>query len=164
MSLVWSLAWPISFCGQNDDGHCDRIHSSLTPKHCFDDGYVPQGGKPARCFEIILCRALVQEIPGKHKWVNWSTQYNRNNVESSIKQHTINHSTGLLNHYMWQCTEEEGGKHGISWSIYNPLPQKKLLVIGRFSGKTDLSYHCRVFNVIFNIIPVTPIHVLLEFL
>ena len=23
-----------------DDSHCDRIHSSLTAVHCFDNGYV----------------------------------------------------------------------------------------------------------------------------
>ena len=34
-----SPARPIFFSGI-DDSHCDRIHSSLTTVHCFDDGYV----------------------------------------------------------------------------------------------------------------------------
>ena len=25
------------FCSRTDDKHCDRIHSSLTSVHCFDD-------------------------------------------------------------------------------------------------------------------------------
>ena len=32
-------AWLIFF-PRIDDSHCDRIHSSLTAVHCFDDGYV----------------------------------------------------------------------------------------------------------------------------
>ena len=32
-------ARPIS-CPRIDDSHCNRIHSSLTAVHCFDNGYV----------------------------------------------------------------------------------------------------------------------------
>ena len=38
-SLVRSLAWQIFF-PRIDDSHCNRIHSSLTAVHCFDNGYV----------------------------------------------------------------------------------------------------------------------------
>ena len=34
-----------------DDSHCDRIHSSLTAVHCFDDGYV--GKQPVACEEYF---------------------------------------------------------------------------------------------------------------
>ena len=37
--MVRSLAWPVFFPRINDS-HCDRIHSSLTIVHCFDNGYV----------------------------------------------------------------------------------------------------------------------------
>ena len=32
-------AWPIFF-PRIDDSHCNRIHSSLTTVHCFNNGYV----------------------------------------------------------------------------------------------------------------------------
>ena len=37
--MVPFLSWPIFF-SKIDDSHCDRIHSSLTTVHCFDDGYM----------------------------------------------------------------------------------------------------------------------------
>ena len=37
--LVRSQARPICF-QRIDDSHCNRIHSSLTAVHCFDNGYV----------------------------------------------------------------------------------------------------------------------------
>ena len=41
-----------------DDSHCDRIHSSLTAVHCFDNGYV---GKAASGLESTLCGLLVKK-------------------------------------------------------------------------------------------------------
>ena len=39
--LVKSPAWPILiFFPRIDDGHCNRIHSSLSAVHCFKNGYV----------------------------------------------------------------------------------------------------------------------------
>ena len=38
-SLVRSPAQPILF-PRIDDNHCDRIHSSFTTVHCFDNGHV----------------------------------------------------------------------------------------------------------------------------
>ena len=38
-SLVRSPA-KLMFFPRIDDSHCDRIHSSLTADHCFDNGYV----------------------------------------------------------------------------------------------------------------------------
>ena len=37
--LVRSPAMPI-FSPRIDDSHCNRMHSSLTALHCFDNGYV----------------------------------------------------------------------------------------------------------------------------
>ena len=52
-SLVRSPAQLIFF-SRIDDSHCDRIHSSLTAVHCFDNGYV--GNEPVAwkqyCVEI----------------------------------------------------------------------------------------------------------------
>ena len=41
------------------DSHCDRIHSSLTAVHCFDDWL---GGKAASSLERILCGVLVKYL------------------------------------------------------------------------------------------------------
>ena len=35
--IVWE--W-VKLQSSFDDSHCDRIHSSLTAVHCFDNGYV----------------------------------------------------------------------------------------------------------------------------
>ena len=37
--VIGSILQPIFF-SRTDDSHCDRIHSSLTAVHCFDDDYV----------------------------------------------------------------------------------------------------------------------------
>ena len=67
-------AWPIFF-PRIDDSHCDRIHSSLTSVHCFDNGYVgnQQVGWKECCAEYWLkelqksmdkctCRHAITEI------------------------------------------------------------------------------------------------------
>ena len=53
-------AQPIFF-PRIDDGHCDRIHSSLTAVHCLNNGYM--GKQPVGS---ILCGVLVKPTPGKH--------------------------------------------------------------------------------------------------
>ena len=58
---------------RTDDSQCDRIHSSLTPVHCFKDGYVGKQpvAKKEYCGEYWYYRQ-----PGKHGWVHLLLQYN----------------------------------------------------------------------------------------
>ena len=58
--LLW-LYQPIFFL-RIDDSHCDRIHSSLTAVHYFDNCC----GKAASGLEKILCRVLVKRTSEKH--------------------------------------------------------------------------------------------------
>ena len=56
--LVESPAWPILF-PRIDDSHCNRIHSSLTTVHCFDNGYV---GKQPVAWEEYYTQYLLKEL------------------------------------------------------------------------------------------------------
>ena len=88
--MVRSMTKPIIF-PRIDDSHFDRILSSLTVSHCFDDGYV---GKQLG-FGRKLCGALVKKKKKKKKkksrkvWVGVLAA-GLNNVESGVKHHTIN--------------------------------------------------------------------------
>ena len=55
-------AQPIFF-SRIDNSHLDRIHGSITPAHCFDDGCV---GKAANGLERILCGVLFKRTSEKH--------------------------------------------------------------------------------------------------
>ena len=57
-----ALGQPFSFFRRIDNAHCDRIHSSLTAVHSFDDGYV--GKQPVHSLKRIFCRELVKGNPG----------------------------------------------------------------------------------------------------
>ena len=61
-SLAQFPAPPIFF-ERMDDTHSERIHSSLTAVHCFDNGL---HGKAASGLERIFCEVLVKRTPGKH--------------------------------------------------------------------------------------------------
>ena len=51
-------AWPIFFL-RTDDSHCDRIHSSLTTVHCFDNGYV---GKQRVAWKEYCAEYWIKEV------------------------------------------------------------------------------------------------------
>ena len=82
------MAWP-AFFPWIDDNHCDRIHSTLTTVHCFDNGYV--GKQP--WLGRILYGLLVKRTPEKYGQMHWPQWYsNWNTVENGVEHHTINQS------------------------------------------------------------------------
>ena len=83
-SLVQFLTRP-TFFPRIDNNHCDRIHSSLTAVHCFDDGYV---GKQPVVWNEYCAECWLKEL---QKSMDRST-CRHNTVENGVKHNTINRS------------------------------------------------------------------------
>ena len=60
--VAGSIHCSVNFFPSADDRHCDRIHSSLTADHCFDNGYV---GKQAVAWKEYAAGYWYKVTPGK---------------------------------------------------------------------------------------------------
>ena len=72
-SLVRSPAQPIFF-PKIDDSYCDRIHSSLTTVHCFEDGYVRK--QPVACKNIVRSSGKNNSTQQKQRYMHWPQGHN----------------------------------------------------------------------------------------
>ena len=55
----------------SEDSHCDRINSSPTVDHCFDDDFVRK--LPVAWKEYCACTD--KEKPGNHRQVHWPPRF-----------------------------------------------------------------------------------------
>ena len=69
------------------DSHCDRIHSSLTAVHCFDDGYV---GKQPVSWEEYCADYWLKETQESMDRCTCHRDIYEKTVEKGVKHHTIN--------------------------------------------------------------------------
>ena len=76
-----------------DDKHWDRIHSSLTTIHCFDNGCV---GKQPVVWKEYCAEYWLKELQESMDRCTGHCDVTENNVENGIKHHTINQSVHLL--------------------------------------------------------------------
>ena len=80
-SMVWSLAWLIFF-PRIDDSHFDRIHSSFTTVHCFNNSYL--GRQPVAWKEYSRDYKWWKRTAEKLGQVHWPLQCNWLKVENDI--------------------------------------------------------------------------------
>ena len=90
--MVWSPARPM-FLSRIDDGHCDRIHSSLTSVYCLDNKYVRN--QPVALKEYCA-EYWLNELQASMDRCTGHCDITERLLENSSKHHTINQSPSLI--------------------------------------------------------------------